>query len=159
MVRSLRDAFAAMHRYWPGRHPLIVGNLSRLGGGRLHPHKSHRAGRDIDIGYPTRDVNRKYWGWPTLKEIDYERLWFFIDRLEQSGQVAAMYMHPSIQRRLYSFALIQAGAEPSRLKSMFQYPASKGIKRTLIRHSPGHRDHVHIRFESKGDLRELNLRS
>ncbi len=154
-VRLLRDAFAALHRLWPNRHPLVVHDLSKLGGGRLWPHKSHRAGRDVDLGYPTLEANRKHWGWPTLSEIDYERLWFFIDRLEQSGQISAVYMHPSIQRRLYTFALVQAGAEPTRLKSMFQYPAAGGAKRTLIRHSPGHRDHLHIRFQSKDDLVEI----
>ena len=140
MVRLLRDAFHATHRRWPNRHPAVVHDLSRLGGGSLRPHKSHRAGRDIDIGYFTREPERAHWGSPNLNDIDYARLWFFIDRLERSGQLAAIYMSPRIQRRLYRYALERAGANPERLEPMFQYPAAKGSRRTLIRHAPGHRE-------------------
>ncbi len=159
MVRLLRDAFHAMHRRWPNRHPAVVHDLSRLGGGTLRPHKSHRAGRDIDIGYFTREADRKHWGYPGLNDIDYARLWFLVDRLERSGQVAAIYMAPRIQRRLYRYARERAGADPERLEPMFQYPAAKGARRTLIRHSPGHRDHLHMRFDCPADLEELALQS
>lgn len=159
MVRLLRETFHAMHRRWPNRHPAVVHDLSRLGGGSLRPHKSHRAGRDIDIGYFTRERDREHWGRPSLKDIDYARLWFVIDRLERSGRAAAIYMSPSIQRRLYHYAINRAGADPERLNSMFQYPAAKGAKRTLIRHSPGHRDHIHMRFDSAADFEELALTS
>ena len=156
VIGLLNDAFSAMHRLWPNRHPAIVGSLSRLGGGRLRPHKSHRAGRDIDIGYFTRDAERKSWGVPHLANIDYERLWFFVDRLEKSGQLAAIYMSPRIQYRLHHYALTRAGANPERLKTMFQYPCARGARKTLIRHSRGHRDHMHIRFDSPADLNELS---
>jgi len=156
VVALLKDAFRAMHRLWPGRHPGIVGSLSRLGGGRLRPHKSHRAGRDIDIGYFTFEAERKYWGAPRLHQIDYARLWFFIDRLERSGQLAAIYMSPRIQYRLHRYALTRAGAAPERLNVMFQYPCARGARKTLIRHSRGHRDHMHIRFDSPEDLSELS---
>ncbi len=159
MVRLLRDAFHATHRRWPNRHPAVVHDLSRLGGGSLRPHKSHRAGRDIDIGYFTREADRKHWGSPRLNDIDYARLWFFVDRLERSGQLAAIYMSPRIQRRLYRYALERAGAAPERLKPMFQYPAAKGARRTLIRQSPGHRDHLHMRFDCPADLEELAVQS
>ncbi|GEM_PF-2543257 len=155
VIALLNDSFRAMHRLWPDRHPAIVGSLSRLGGGRLRPHRSHRAGRDIDIGYFTREPARKAWGVPRLDQIDYARLWFFIDRLERSGQMAAVYMSPNIQRRLHRYALTRAGADPKRLKTMFQYPCAKGARKTLIRHSRGHRDHMHIRFDSPEELAEL----
>lgn len=159
VVRLLQDTFHAMHRRWPNRHPAIAHDLSRLGGGSLRPHKSHRAGRDIDVGYLTRDRERSGWGRPSLNDIDYARLWFVIDRLERSGRLAAVYMSPAIQRRLYRFAVDRAGADPERLEPMFQYPAAKGAKRTLIRHSPGHRDHIHMRFDSATDVDELVLSS
>lgn len=157
VVRLLRDAFHAMHRRWPNRHPIVAHDLSRLGGGRLPPHKSHRGGRDIDIGYPTREPDREHWGQPPLDQIDYARLWFVIDRLEQSGLMAAIYMSPRIQVRLYAYAVGEAGADPARLAPMFQYPAGPAGRNTLIRHSPGHRDHLHMRFESPEDLEVIAL--
>lgn len=30
---------------------LVVGDLSREGGGRIRPHRSHRSGRDVDLGF------------------------------------------------------------------------------------------------------------
>ena len=35
---------------------LVVGDLSRQGGGRLRPHRSHRSGRDVDLGFYLRDA-------------------------------------------------------------------------------------------------------
>lgn len=154
VVKLLQDAFHAVHQRWPGRHPFIVHDVSRFGGGRLGRHKSHRAGRDIDIGYPTLEATRKDWGRPALGIIDYGRLWFVIDRLERSGYVAAIYMSPRIQRRLFAHA-VQQGADLGRLQTLFQYPCAKGAKKTLIRHAQGHRDHMHIRFASPADMPEL----
>ena len=154
VISMLRDAFAALDRTFPGRHPLIIHDISRFGGGKLGGHKSHRAGLDIDIGYPTREANREGWGQPALASIDYERLWFVVERLERTGQVAAIYMSPGIQRRLHAHAVMQ-GADPKLLQVLFQYPAAHGAKTTLIRHAKGHRDHLHIRFASPEDLPEF----
>ncbi|MCO4760796.1 MAG: penicillin-insensitive murein endopeptidase [Myxococcales bacterium] len=154
VVKLLQDAFRAVHQRWPNRHPFIVHDVSRFGGGRLGGHKSHRAGRDIDIGYPTFEATRKGWGRPALGSIDYGRLWFLVDSLERSGYVAAIYMSPRIQRRLFAHAAGQGG-DLARLQTLFQYPCARGAKRTLIRHARGHRDHLHIRFASPADLSVL----
>ncbi len=156
VVRLLRDTFTATGRTWPQRHPLIVHDLSRFGGGRLGGHKSHRAGLDIDIGYPTREATRVDWGNPGLDDIDYERLWFVVERLERSGHLACIYMSPTIQRRLHAHA-VMAGVDADRLEVLFQYSSSGGKsgKGPLIRNEPGHRDHMHIRFTSFEDLPEL----
>ena len=155
VVRLLANAFRESYKRWPQRHPAVAGSLSRLGGGKLHRHKSHRAGRDIDIGYYTTQSERTMWGRPALDAIDYERTWFLIDYLERTGQVAAIYMSPRIQVRLHAYALRQ-GADPKRLETLFQYPAAHGAKRTLIRYSRGHRDHLHMRFAHPADLEELS---
>ena len=154
VVRLLREAFAAVHRRWPERHPAVCGSLSRFGGGKLRPHRSHRDGSDIDIGYFTRQHDRNGWGVPSLGAIDYERLWAFVDLIERSGEVAQIYMSPRIQRRLYRYARSQ-GVSTRRLKTMFQYGDGRRPKVTMIRHSRGHRDHLHIRFETADKIEEL----
>lgn len=155
VIALLGATFQATHRLWPGRHPLIIHDISRFGGGRIGGHKSHRAGRDIDIGYPTREPERLGWGVPGLDTIDYERLWFIIDNIERSGYTAAIYMSPAIQRRLHAYAEGQ-GVPAERRALLFQYPAAKGQKTTLIRHSKGHRDHFHVRFCSPAEFEELS---
>lgn len=153
-VEMFRRTFREMQKRWPTRHPLLAGSLSRNSGGRLGHHKSHRSGQDIDIGYPTLESNRKQWGRPGLGEIDYQRLWFLIDSLERTGLMAAVYMSPDIQRRLQAYAKKQ-GEPLEHLDILFQYPPSPARGGTLIRQSPGHRDHVHIRLITPTDVRTL----
>ena len=151
VVHLLRDAFRDLHRHWPGRHPAVVGSLSRPNGGKLGRHKSHRSGQDVDIGYLTRAPNNDEWGKPRLDAIDYERMWSLIDRLERTGQVAAIYMAPAIQRRLAAWAL--AHGEPGeRVRMIFQY-APQGRGDSLVRFAAGHRDHFHVRFQCAEDFK------
>jgi hypothetical protein len=153
-VQLLRQAFSEVQRHWPQRHPAIVGSLSRQGGGKLGRHKSHRSGQDVDVGYYTVAANRKDWGTPKLEEIDYERTWYLVDWLEQSGHVAAIFMAPSIQRKLYTYAA-QKGVPEARLRSLFQYGPKTGSGGALIRNSPGHRDHMHLRLWIPEDMQDI----
>lgn len=151
VVEILRSVLRDMNRRWPTRHPALVGSLSRMGGGSLGGHKSHRSGQDVDIGYFTNSANMKSWGKPTLATIDYERTWYLVDAMEKTGHAAAIFMSPDIQRRLYKYALGK-GENPERLRSLFQYGPKGGKGEALIRHWPGHRDHLHIRLLVPQDM-------
>ena len=151
MVHLLRTAFREMHKRWPQKHPALVGSISRPGGGRLGHHKSHRSGQDVDIGYLTNSPNRVGWGNPSTAEIDWQRMWFVVDHLERSGQVAAIYMAPVLQRKLYQYAAAHGEAE-SRLVHLFQYGPKGSRGDTLIRFASGHRDHFHVRFITTQDM-------
>lgn len=151
VVQIVRSILRDMHRRWPARHPALVGSLSRMGGGSLGGHKSHRSGQDVDIGYFTKSANMKTWGKPSLANIDYERTWYLVDAMEKTGHVAAVFMSPDIQRRLYKYALGK-GESPERLRTLFQYVPKGGKGEALIRHSPGHRDHLHIRLLVPEDM-------
>lgn len=153
-VHEMRALFGEMDKRWPSRHPAVAGSLSRVGGGRLGHHKSHRAGQDIDVGYFTFESNRKIWGKPRLDEIDYQRLWFFIDAAERTGLAAAIYMATDVQRRLYSYAAKQGIAE-ARLRTIFQSGPKGGRGDTLIRYAPGHRDHFHLRLLCPEDFKDM----
>lgn len=154
VVRVLRQAFAETFKRWPQRHPILIGSLSKAGGGKMGRHKSHRSGQDIDIGYFTREANRKTWGSPRVADMDMERTWFLVDYLERSGHVAAIFMAPAIQRSLYSYAAGR-GVKEERLRGMFQYGPKGKAGGSLIRHSPGHRDHMHIRLWVPDDMPEI----
>lgn len=151
VVQIVRSVLREMNRRWPTRHPALVGSLSRMGGGALGRHKSHRSGQDIDIGYFTKSANMKTWGKPSLATIDYERTWYLVDAMEKTGHAAAIFMSPDIQRRVYKYALSK-GEDPERLRSLFQHGPKGGKGDALIRHSPGHRDHVHIRLLVPEDM-------
>jgi hypothetical protein len=153
-VQQVRALFFDMYKRWPNRHPALVGSLSRMGGGHLGHHKSHRAGQDIDVGYFTYEANRKGWGNPGLGEIDYQRLWYFIDSAEKTGMAAAIYMAPPIQKKLYQYAASQ-GQPEARLKTLFQYGPKGSRGDTLIRFAPGHRDHFHLRLLCPEDYKDM----
>jgi penicillin-insensitive murein endopeptidase len=50
MVDLLVWAASEVERRHPGS-AMLVGDISRRRGGRLRPHRSHRAGRDVDVGF------------------------------------------------------------------------------------------------------------
>jgi LysM repeat protein len=151
MVQLLRTAFREMNKRWPQKHPVLIGSLSRPGGGRLGHHKSHRSGQDVDIGYLCNSANRDRWGNPAVNEIDWQRTWFVVDTLERSGQLAAIFMAPQLQRKLYEYAVAH-GEPESRLEHLFQFGPKGSRGDTLIRNAAGHRDHFHVRFITARDM-------
>lgn len=67
LVDLLRRAAARMAEVAPGS-VLHVGDLSRQGGGRFRPHRSHRSGRDADVGLFLVSVD----GSPVIPERFYD---------------------------------------------------------------------------------------
>ena len=154
VVKLLRQVTSDVFKRWPQRHPALVGSLSKAGGGRLGHHKSHRSGQDVDIGYYTYAASIKDWDKVQVSNLDVERNWFFIDTLERSGHVAAIFMAPTLQRRLYAYAAGIGVPEP-RLRSLFQHGPKGRDSGSLIRNKSGHRDHMHIRLWAPEDMTEV----
>ena len=49
LVRAVQAAAQRVQEALPGGGPLVVGDLSARGGGRVTRHASHRSGRDVDL--------------------------------------------------------------------------------------------------------------
>ncbi len=145
-VAILRWAFAQVARRFPGTVPVVVGDLSRRGGGRLRPHHSHRSGRDVDIGYYARD-NRPLRGFERMSEetLDADKTWYLLERLLASGQVEYIFVDYELQGALYDAAR-RAGWPQAALAGIFQFPRGSSVRRGIIRHARGHDDHFHVRF-------------
>ncbi len=154
VVKLLRGVLTDVFRRWPQRHPAVVGSLSRAGGGRLGHHKSHRSGQDVDIGYYTYAASVKDWAKMRPGDLDVERNWYFLDNLERTGHVAAIFMAPSLQRRIYAYAA-SIGVPEARLRAMFQYGPKGRDPGSLIRNKTGHRDHMHIRLWVPEDMADV----
>ncbi len=130
---------------FPDADPLVIGDVSRRTGRSMSPHRSHQAGRDIDISLPRTDeppdYERIYRVAP--RHLDVERtLWVMTSFLE-GGHVKYIFVDWNHQRRMWELARDQ-GAPEEWLESAFEYPerGSRGI----IRHEPGHVGHFHVRF-------------
>jgi murein endopeptidase len=130
---------------FPEADPIMIGDVSLRGGGRMAPHLSHTSGRDVDMTYPRLTPA------PTLtrfhpiarRELDVPRTLWILRAFIASGRVERVFIDRPIQRMLYEEAVRQ-GAPPEWLDAVFQYPG-RG-ERALIIASPGHDDHFHIRF-------------
>ncbi|MCO4760981.1 MAG: penicillin-insensitive murein endopeptidase [Myxococcales bacterium] len=147
LVNALRSAAEAVQRAYPMRSWLIMGDISKKGGGCLPPHKSHRGGLDVDIGYYY--LGGKQRGWldhASTRELDPDRTWLYLATLLRTGAVQYAFIDYGLQAPLYAAAL-RDGRTPEQLRSVFQYPRPKShAKVGIIRHLQGHADHIHLRM-------------
>jgi len=157
-IAMLMDAFDAVQRKHPKAHDIAVGDISAKHGGRLAGHKSHQSGRDVDIGFyfegqpktgPKAFLDAK------RHRLDYDATWELLVQLigtsPSRSRVEYMFIGYSVQKKLYDWA-VKRGVSKKTLEWMFQYPRGSRAMRGIIRHEPGHTNHIHIRFKCpKGD--------
>lgn len=147
LVDTIRQAAQQVRDASPDSTTLIVGDLSKEGGGCLAPHKSHRGGLDADIGFFFRTAHQRRWlGQATVDTLDADRTWLFLKALMATGRMQFAFIDHGLQPALYEAAL-RAGETPQSLDAVFQYPRPiERARETLIRHLGGHDDHIHLRM-------------
>tara|TARA_B100000029_G_scaffold439116_1_gene455463 strand:- start:420 stop:1082 length:663 start_codon:yes stop_codon:yes gene_type:complete len=145
-VDILIRGFSEISTMYPGSASVVVGDISRKGGGLLVPHRSHQTGRDVDIGYYLRNnKSTKRFVSVDRKTIDAEKSWALMESLIRQGRVQYIFVDYSLQPLLRAEAA-RAGWDESTLKVLFQYPRKQSHRSGIIRHTPGHRNHMHVRF-------------
>ncbi len=145
-VTLLMTCLPKVKKKWKNAPEILVGDLSREHGGRFPPHRSHQNGLDVDISYfhnvrPAPDYFRE----ATPGTLDAEKTWFLLKTFIDTGRVDYIFVDYSLQKALYDEAK-KRGAKAKQLDQWFQYPNGKGMGEGLIRHSPSHKNHFHIRF-------------
>ena len=146
LVHSLETAIAAVDASYPLGTRVIIGDLSKNGGGCLPPHKSHRGGMDVDIGYWFRGGRQPRWLETARPHtLDADRTWLFLQALIRSGRVQYAFITYDLQEPLYDAALRHGWTE-SQLRPIFQYPRPVDRLAGVIRHLKGHDNHSHIRM-------------
>jgi len=152
-IRALQNAFFAVKKRLPRVHDIVVGDISKKDGGRLAPHKSHQTGIDADIGFYFH--NQKPAG-PKValdaqsSKLDLEATWALIEEFvgasADKSRVDYMFIGYGVQEKLYRYAESK-GESKKKLAWLFQYPRGSRAMHGLIRHEPGHTNHIHIRFK------------
>jgi len=152
-VRALKAAIADVRRKYPKVHDITVGDISRKDGGHLNPHKSHQSGLDVDIGFYFLGQPRagpRSFPDATRVALDLDATWAFIVALvgsnEASSNVEYMFIGTPVQEKLYKYSKSK-GISEAKLDWIFQYPRGSRAMRGVIRHEPGHTNHIHIRFK------------
>ncbi len=145
-VAVLQWALGEVVRLHRGTVPVVVGALSRENGGKLRPHRSHRSGRDIDVGYyASNNKMLPHFRPMSAANIDVEKTWTFIGALLHTGLVHYVFVDYNLQAQMVQY-LEDEGTDAKTLAMVFQYPAGRTARRGIIRHARGHADHLHVRF-------------
>jgi len=121
---------------------LVIGAISKQGGGRLRPHSSHQSGRDVDIRLPLKDPGGDA---EHIDDVDWDATWGLIQALVATGEIQYIFLTSDRQKRLHQAAK-RAGASKDMLERIIQYPNKKGTNNGIVRHEAGHTAHIHVRF-------------
>ncbi len=145
-IRLLLYAIGEVMREFPSSPPVVIGALSRPQGGRLKPHKSHRSGRDVDIGYfAAGDRPLRTFANLRADEIDFDKTFYLMAALIATGRVDFLFVNYKLQPRFIEAAR-RLGYDDEQIAYLFQYPKGRKSRTGLIRHARGHLRHFHVRF-------------
>lgn len=147
-VRLLDDV-VAQYRGRFGRAPkVLIGDISKKGGGKIEPHLSHQQGRDVDVGYVLKgaDGQRTRFSGVTVDNLDVARTWALVKAFLDTHEVRYIFMDYTLQKVLYEYAE-EHGTSPDVLDELFQYPRGRGRNHGIVRHWRRHRNHFHVRFK------------
>lgn len=152
-VDHIKRAIAAVQRHYPSLHELAIGDLSAETGGPISMHASHQSGRDADLGFYFVERPANYpasFVVASEDKLHFEASWKLLSSLADTRSepegVQRIFMTYSTQKLFYELARSR-GVPRARLDELFQYPRGIGAPGGIIRHEPGHDEHIHVRFK------------
>jgi len=157
-IEHLQTAIARFRQLYRYQGVLVVSDLSKTGGGLLPPHKSHQAGRDVDIWLPALKgtYQRRHLAddrKPKFAEINWYAAWGLVESLLATGEVQYVFLDIELHPQLYR-AGQRLGATPDLLAQLQWQPpdadpdlARKARHNAPVRHAPEHNGHIHVRFK------------
>ncbi|MBL4685148.1 MAG: penicillin-insensitive murein endopeptidase, partial [Nannocystaceae bacterium] len=128
--------------------PVLVGNMSARGGGKLPPHSTHQSGRDVDLGYLQKLPKGEELNWRemTTRNLDARATWQLLKLLRATGKLEVVFIDSKIQKLLYEWARTEGGMSKATLRHWMEYPRTPPVRNAIIQHVAGHVDHLHARF-------------
>jgi murein endopeptidase len=126
---------------YPGSPRVVIGDVSNPRGGRLNRHRSHQAGRDVDVGFYYRRGEVDTFLTARKKDLDLPRTWALCRALLTETDVDRIFVDRSLIAVLYAQAVAE-GEDRGWLNDVFGRSSGKGV----IQHERRHKDHMHVRF-------------
>ncbi|GEM_PF-2076213 len=142
-LHNLQLAIAHFRRDTGYSGKIVIGAISKQGGGRIRPHSSHRTGRDVDIRLPLKPGGKRVSD--NINDVDWDAAWGLIRALVATGEIQYIFLSTSRQKLLHRAAK-RAGASKDMLTRIIQYPRSNGTNNGIVRNAKGHTAHFHVRF-------------
>jgi hypothetical protein len=134
----------------PFADPLLIGDISRQGGGHLPGHVTHDAGIDVDIGLFFDGGEQPLGGFVDLgpADLDVRATWILLQTLLDTGQVQYILLDDGHVQRLRAYAA-ELGVPQAEIDATF-LPRDAPLRADtvgVVRHAPNHRSHLHVRLK------------
>jgi murein endopeptidase/LysM repeat protein len=144
MLKTLKTCAKRVKDTLPGSHDILIGDLSRPGGGRFPPHQGHQSGREADVGYYLASMQQN----ATLhrveaQDVDVPRTWALMKCFLAADEVVRMYIDRKIQVRMVEWLRGRRVIGEEDIARLFEVV---GGGDALIRHAKKHDTHIHVRF-------------
>ncbi len=147
LIDTLTEVALRLAWSHPYIDPIVVGDLSRRGGGPLFGHRTHDIGIDADLGLYTRG-GRQPDGFVdiTPEDLDVEATWALLTALLDTGNVRFILLDQGHIDRIRRW-LRARGTPASRIDAVFVPPSTplNASRWGVVRHAPNHRSHLHVR--------------
>jgi murein endopeptidase len=144
VLKTLKLCAKRVRDQMPGSHDILIGDLSRPGGGRFPPHHGHQSGREADVGYYLASMQQN----ATMhrvkpEEVDIPRTWALMKCFITADEVVRMYVDRGIQNRMVEWLRARRVIPEKDILKLFEVA---GGQDPLIRHARKHDTHIHVRF-------------
>jgi penicillin-insensitive murein endopeptidase len=143
-IEFILTAVEEVEARFPGSPRLVVGDISRRDGGRLNRHRSHQAGRDVDLGFYYAAGEAQDFAMVRRKDLDLPRTWALVRALLTETDVDRIFVDRSIMALLYTYARNEENEDEDWLDDVFGRLGEQ--HKGVIQHERGHRNHLHVRF-------------
>lgn len=150
LVDTMTDVSERLAWLIPDADPLLVGDISRRGGGWLFGHKTHHLGVDADVGIFTTGGRQPMSGFKSVHpdDVDLEATWLLIRELVDTGTVHFMLLDQRHIDALRDYLIEEHGMAPEHVDPIFPIPdrTIPWSERGIVRHAPNHSSHLHVRI-------------
>jgi LysM repeat protein len=144
VLKTLKTCARRVRDQFPGSHDILIGDISRPGGGHFPPHSSHQSGRDVDVGYfLASEAQNDTLHRVRADEIDYARTWALLRCYLTSDKVVRVYIDRKIQVAMVAWMRAKRALDDRHFQRLFEV---EGGDDALIQHAPKHDTHMHVRF-------------
>lgn len=150
VISTLQVVAERMALELPLADPLMIGDISRKGGGHMMGHSTHNLGIDVDIGLFMDDGRQPLGGFVDVppQHVDVSSTWILIRSLIDTGQLQFILLDQSLIDVLRDYVLHEVGLDRDLVDSIFPPPTRRlnWATRNVVRHAPNHRNHLHVRL-------------
>jgi murein endopeptidase len=149
MIGTLLRAAEEVAWLVPHADPLVIGDISKKGGGPLDGHSSHRGGADADIGIYFGDAKQYEHGFMLMstRNFDPRTNWLLVRSLLESEEVERILLDQKLVNILRTYVIREGELSVKEAHRIFPSKVTTDVwaRTGVVHHHPGHMHHFHVR--------------